>query len=403
MKSYPSLTDKVALIAKVFLIAGVFFVPISTALMNIGLCTAAILVLLTGQWHEKIAFIKARPALWISLPLFLLILISATHGIVPWGQRFTMVGKYHYLLMIPFLAWLFIEESTRTKALAAFLSAMVMIWILTYLLFYFGISVINHGNSTIFHDHISIGILSAFSVFAFIYLFRVSSGYKKYAYLALTIMGSWYMLFLNSGRTAYMVFLALFILIFFQAWRWKGVLFSGIVIAVLASTAFLFSSVFHNGVTLATQQSEGYLAGKTHTQDSYGSAGLRLVSIRSAIDLLKVHPIIGVGTGSFFQSAAALPWMTPEINTQPVSNELLNISVQTGFLGAILVLLIYFVQWRESALLPPRYAQIAKILIITMLVADIVGTPLVDAIEANFYGVFVALCFASLGKRPLKS
>ena len=124
--------NKVDLIAKFFLIIGIFFIPVSTAAMTIGLSVATVLVLFSGHYHEKVAFLKARPALWMPLILFALILVSAVHGIVPWSERLVMVKKYHQLLAIPFLAWLFIEESTRKKALFAFLLPMVIIWIFIY-------------------------------------------------------------------------------------------------------------------------------------------------------------------------------------------------------------------------------------------------------------------------------
>jgi O-antigen ligase len=396
MQKYLIEPTRIDLLAKVFLIIGVFFVPISTSLMTIGLSLAVVLVLLSGQWQAKWDFLKERPALWLPLILVALILLSTLHGVIPWSERLTMAKKYHQLLAIPFLAWLFITESTRTKALIAFVSVISLIWVLCYGLFYFNISVVNKGNETVFHDHISIGIMSAFTVFIFLYLFQVSKGYQKYAYLFMALFGSWYMLFINSGRSAYFVFFALIVLFAWRFWRWKGIIASFLLVGVLVGTLFFFSSIFHSVTVIAAKDSTEYLSGQKQADRSYyGSASLRMITIKAASHLLKEHPIVGVGTGSYFQAASELPWVTAKTNMALVSNELLNMGVQTGLLG---ILLIFFVQWRESLTLPPLYSHIAQMLIGTMIVTGIINTPLVDAIPANFYSVFVALCFASSAK-----
>src|SRR3990167_542113 len=345
-----SVVNRRDVFAQYCLLIALFCVPISTSAMMIALLVAVGLFLLSSQWQAKWAFFKSRPAFWMPYILFAVILISTLHGVVPWSTRFMMAKKYHALLLIPFLAWLFQRDLIKQKALALFLIAMSGIWILSYLLYYGGIEVIPTGRASIFHDHISIGTLSAFSIFVFLRLaYDAKQRGMRYGYLAMSLIGTWYMLFINSGRTAYIVFFVLMVMFAFQLWRWRGVMWGSIAAVGLACIAFFSSSVLH-GVTVsalkdARQYQEHHIVAPA-TEDC--SASRRLVSIKASVDLLKQHPLLGVGTGSFYEAAARLPWMTPDINTQPVSSEWLNISVQVGGMGMILLLLLYIVQWRQS-------------------------------------------------------
>lgn len=396
------LSGKINQLAKFFLLVGVFFIPTSTFGMDFSLALATLLVLCSGQWDEKKAFIVDRPALWIPSLLFLLMLVATLHGIVPWYARLHVAKKYLQLLFIPFLAWLFIDESIRKKALIIFLSVMIFVWITSILYFYVGIPIHFHlkSGSSIFHDYISIGFLSVFSIFVLIHLQEKMHGYKKYFLITLAFMGAWHVFFISPGRTGDFIFLGLIIYFFWEKWRWKGFFASLIFVGVLFTILFTFSSVFYSRVAGSFDAHLHYnnLSDLAHT-----STMQRITSIKASATLLKQHPFVGVGTGSFYDAAAKLSWMKPELNSTPVSNEWLNIAVQTGVLGFVVVAMIYFRQWRETSVLPVFYQKIGRLLVLTMLLGGIIGTPLVDGVEAHFYCIFAALCFSSSYQKLVKN
>lgn len=381
--------------AKFFLLIGIFFLPISTALMSIGLTGAAVLAVLNGDWQKKKTFIFNRPALWVPSLLFFLMLLSTAHGLVPMHDRLLAAKKYLYLLFIPFLAWLAQTARMRFAALSIFLSAMLITWALSYFHFYFGILFFKYRLGAVFHDHGSIGIFSAFSVFAFLFLAEQASHYRRALCYLFALSGIWFLFVINNAVVGYVVFSGLTLLFFYHHWQWRGIMLAMMVLSGLLLLAFFFSSAFHARISHVLLHAKMYWV--HHTVQDASSTGLRMATIQASAQLLMQHFWLGVGTGSYLQAAATLSWMRPEMNVQPVSCEWLNIAVQTGVLGFIILLFIYIVQWHATYTIAMPLRALAQIAVATVFFASLCDTPMVDSVEAHFYCVFIALCFGKSG------
>ena len=78
-------------------------------------------------------------------------------------------------------------------------------------------------------------------------------------------------------------------------------------------------------------------------------------------------------------------------------NEYLNIAVQLGAAGLLMLLYLFYCQWRLASLLPTPYERhLARSLVITFAVGCLFNSLLMDHAEGLFFAWVTGLSFAGL-------
>jgi O-antigen ligase len=392
-----------------------FSVPISVALDNLLLA----LVLLGALFHGPEIWKMARhhPVARAAMLLFLMLLVGTLYGDTPLREAMGILGKYMDLAFIPLFMFALAKPDSRKLAIYAFIAAMGVTLLLSYL---GGFGILPHQswmpvislpgisfseNPVIFHSHIAQNNMMALAAFlAFLKARGDTSGLKRFGWAGFGTLALFNILFMVQGRTGYAVLL---ILITWFVWssakrywakadRALGAKQALAVLFALVSMVFVAYSLsprlqdrVHN--TVAEYESWTPYHGKTT------STGQRLDWYYATAGIIVDQPLLGVGTGGF--PAAFEQKVTGQdiVMTQNPHNEYLMITVQTGVVGLVLLLFLFYTFWRTAPLLATAFEQdAARGLVLAYMVNCLFNSPLLDHADGLLFSFMAAVLFAGM-------
>lgn len=380
-------------LSQIFAIITAFVLPLSTAGLEIFFIASVICSLFAGDWYAKYEILSTNRMALLFIIFFCLFVIGFSYTSAPPLEAFHTLLKYSKFLLGVFLFSVFLDEKTAFYAVCAFLLSATITLLLSFIKFFTGWDILHRfgADSGIFKDHIFTGFLLAFTSYSYGLIAFSSKQWRGLATL-LFLLAIYAVLFINVGRSGYIVFFSLFFLLGWQQLRWKG-----LIIAFLLSI-FLLASTFFSGNNLkesfSTTQSEiqQYHKGRIDT-----SGGLRLNFYKNSLKLLKKHPWLGTGTGSFSQAYSSIS-KDHRADTNNPHNEYLNIAVQFGLLGIIVLLFLFYMHWHESFKLVPIRKKFSQAILVSIVVGSLFNSWLLDVTQGSFYVFFTALVFSRLSK-----
>lgn len=246
---------------------------------------------------------------------------------------------------------------------------------------------IRYSASAVFRGHITTNYMMAIAAYLLAHEFIERKSYRKYLgpLIALVITN----IFMSDGRTGYLVFFALTLLFLWQHIDWRGITLGVLAIALMTTLAFFTSSHFQQRVKQIPEYLHAYTQG-----EQYNSIGLRALWYTTAFKLIKQNPLHGTGTGSLaheFKQKIS----NPILLTRNPHNEYLNLGVQLGLPGLLLLLAIFYLQWHDSRVLTPAMRRLAQGILIATATGCLFNSLLMDSGEGHFYVFFIAIAFAN--------
>jgi hypothetical protein len=212
------------------LVAYVFFIPISTALMNLFLYLALILITLNKDFIENIKISWKNYASKFSILFFLLVILGSLWSIGSYEDILEGISIYKKFIFVFLILPFLIEKKNNELLLSAFFINMSLILLLVYLIFLDIIQPINvqlykeiyfHvSESGGFKTHIITNILFAF--FGFMSMHRFFD-VGKISYLLLSLLAFYYSIFINDGTTGQILSLSLLSVLTIQKLQHKAV------------------------------------------------------------------------------------------------------------------------------------------------------------------------------------
>lgn len=382
-------------------------IPVSTALDNVLLVLLLAAWALSGQWRDtsKILF-KNNGVLFPAL-LFVLLAFGTLHSEVRLREAAAHLWKYADLLFISLFAIAFRESSTRRNALIGFAIAIALTVLLSYLV-RFGMLpklpfMTSDGISpTVFKLKITHNIFVAFGAFLFLWLGKttVNRTLRIICYI-FAVLSALNVLLLVQGATGY-VTLAVLGLLWGMTHLKRGnrILLVSIGIAI-ATILILIPSPFQQRITLIKQEIALWQSGSPAAADT--STGQRLEYYKNTLAITKDHPVIGVGTGGFPKAYALQVKDTGKQETHNPHNEFLNITVQIGITGLLVLMAMFWTQWRIAGqLATPMEQSLARALVLTLVTGCLVNSLLLDHAEGLFYAWMSGLLYGGLEYPPDK-
>jgi O-antigen ligase len=377
-----------------------FTIPISVALDSLLLAVVLAGYVLGGDYREKWRVIRENPIALAALALFAMLLVGVLYGERNSGDAALYLGKYLDLLWIPVLLHLFRDAGTRghaVHALAASL-ALVLLWSFLVKLGIVPKLPFTLGDSTypvVFKHRLTHNLLMAFGAFLFVHL-ALTAGTKdpKVLWAALALLAVANITFMVQGATGYLILGAL-VLYFGYGWRrWRGLSGAGAAVAGVFIVLALVPGPFQQRMAQINREVAEWTPGQASASSS---VGLRLEFYRVSLEIVRDHPLIGVGTGGFPKAYAEKARGPSPFAVRNPHNEYLLIAVQTGLLGLALLLNLFWQQWRlATRLATPIETHLARGLLITIAVGCLFNSLLLDHTEGLLYAWMTGLLFAGL-------
>ncbi len=383
------------------LVVCAFALPLSTSATDTLFPVVALLSLFVPVkeaplWRRLIA----HPVALLFIGFFVLSLIGVTYSIAPAHELWRGLFRTSCFLAAAFLMislhgehW----QRWRRYAIDAFLLAMMITLVLSYVKYYFKHDLFHtrFDQGSVFKDHIIQNFLMAYASFILMYRW-LNARRLRWFYGILILLMVYNVLFVSDGRSGYVIFAALLLYTSGLYFGWRGILGAFIALVALSTLAFSFSTEFKHRMISTINETQKYQQSHALT-----SMGIRIQSIKNAFQLIKQKPILGHGTGSFSAAYANLP---REI-TQPTDilrtayNSFINVGVELGLVGIAYIILLLLFQWKNSLYLDDEWRYLTRILLIGMVLGCLANAWLSDTTELHLFALFSGLGFSTLPLR----
>jgi len=378
-----------------------FFIPIATATSNLLLALTALLFALSGDYRGKARAIGRNPVALACLLFFALTLLGSLYGLGAWHDKQHYLGKYLTLLAVPLLAPLFAERASRIYALAAFCAAMLLTLALSYAI-RFGwlppgsLPMMDAADPVVFKLSITHGFLMAIAAFLLaVAAHHTDSLRARWVLAALAALAAFNVLFMVFGRTGYVVLAVLGVYFFFRRFGARGIAIAAVGFALACAAAYQWSSAFHERTDMALDQASAWREGRGDRT----SIGLRLDYYSNTLAIIRAQPLFGVGTGGFALAYGERVQHTGMAPSNNPHNQYLLITAQLGVVGLAALIALYAVYWRGAGRLTPPFGEIARGLLLAMLVGNLFNSFMLDFTERLFFAWLSGVLFAELSAR----
>jgi len=243
----------------------------------------------------------------------------------------------------------------------------------------------------VFSNHIITGFMVAFaSYLAGLYVIQHKERIR-FIYLFIYLLTSYQLIFINNGRTGYLLYVVLMLLLIIQKLHMRQALIGIMLFCGLFSFCYYESSVMYERVNILINEVKMYK--QNHKETSWG---YRIQFHNYAKTLFYEHPILGIGTGGFkdrFYQDNPIPQWGRDL-TEPHSQYWLLLS-ENGLIGFVL-----FLFFLGSLFLTSLQLKETKAIILGILISFCIGclsdTLLCYSTVGYLLIVFSALCFGEL-------
>lgn len=370
-------------LARCSVIIGLVLMSFSIYLMNKVLVVGAILALLSIDWRTYWQLIKQHRTALIAVALFVLFLVGITYSLGSWHHTMRGLDKYTKLLFLPVFMPLFQDEKSRVAAMLSFVVGVTVSVLAVWLGFvkYPFVNAIDHS------------FLIAISAFICLRWMFVTRGVLRLLAASAFIFGCSYLLMISVQRTGYIALAGLITVFVWQQWRWRGLLAGAVLLVGLFVSLNHFSPRFQGRIQLAVKEIKIY---PQRIEKKKRSIGMRLAFAEHSWDAIKRHPVVGNGTGSFFDvyPTTGGPLLYGRGFSHP-HNEYILIAFQLGFVGLIVFLAWFIAILRESSRLPIFEKQLVQGLVVAFMLLGLCNASLFVNPAGDAFIVLLAVMFSA--------
>jgi len=403
-------------LACVFMIGATM--PISVTFSEIFSLLGILVLLAERRVAANWRLLRAEPVFWAAMTLFAVLGIGMTYSSAPPLLSFHIWWKYRELAYLPFFMLMCRDERGEQAGLYGFFVGVALILLVGTTPLYrpaaqlVGALIGRTPYDSAFGSYITEGMLVALAVYFFIVDAIRRPGHRPVMWF-LIAWSVFYVLFLNAGRTGFVVLVVVAFALLLQLAPRRMWLRGSAAILVTAALFMYVSPRMHNrmvGVGMALHgqhhnnpdwaENENLWGGTDRLATMGDQPSWAADSASARLEFLHIgglafldHPLLGTGTGSFRQTYAAL---AAERHTYPTSNphnEYLMVAVQTGVVGLAVLLLFFYVVWRSAGRLEMWDARQVRTLLLAFAVACLFNSLLLDHKDGHTFGFLLGVFF----------
>lgn len=386
-----------------------FAIPVSTAATSTLMVVIILLFALSGNYREKFHTVVANP---MSFPIALFCAATAlgcAYGLGSANDKLHYLGKYLSLLAVPLLLPLFGRREVRVWALVAFVAAMMVTLALSFSIRFDWLpapvkaaidardqTMWGPGNPVVFKLHITHSFLMAIAAFLLVIGARHAASVRiGRICLVLAFLAACNVLLMVKSRTGFVVLALLAAYLLFTRFGRKGIVLAALGLAVAGTVAYQSSTVFHQRIQETAAEASAWQEGKGDET----AIGLRLDYYANTLAIIAEHPWFGVGTGGFEAAYGERIRNTQMLPSKNPHNQYLLTLAQLGVFGLAALLFLYGSYWRQAAGLSAPFGEIARGVLLAIVVGNLFNSFMLDFTERMFFAWVGGLLFAELSAR----
>ncbi len=322
--------------------------PLSTSAVSVLSLCILLLWLLEGKFTQKWQAITANPVAIAVLAYLVVLAVGLLWSPDVKAGLLVLQARWKIALLPVFLTA--IDTNRRSFYIWGFLIGLTAAMLMTYLAWFGFLHYSDISQHHLTHNtfHVVYNPLLAFGIYLVMHEAvwgKVGKGLRLGLVLLAAIMT--FNMFITEGRAGQLVFfvlLALFILQVLAKNRAKAVAAVCLLVPVMFYGGYRLSPVFHNRVDTARHE-----IARFHT-DPNTSVGQRLQFWCNSWQIIRQHPILGVGTGGFQAAYADINHeLSPTcVATDNPHNQYVLVAAMVGIPGIIALMMIFAVMFRQA-------------------------------------------------------
>lgn len=381
-----------------------FSIPLSTSFSEITTGLFMLCWVLSGDFKSKWDVIRRNAVALLSLSMFGLLLAGTTWSAESWTSAGRCVLKYREFVYLPMFLVVFRNANLRWISVSAYMLAAVILQSLTYYEKLTGADIgmaSSEVDYVVSKDHIIHSLMMAFLVYLAAVRFADATGasvrLKRSLYGGIVVLSLYNLLAMLRGRTGYVLLASLTLLFFVERMGKRGAAFAALLLGVAAYGGISCSEMISDRIGQTILQLENQFGPeRKHSPDP------RMEFLANTVELIRRHPFLGTGTGSFRSEYAKLVAGTDDRATHDPHNEYLHLATQLGIPGAALFVLLLGVQWFSAARLAPPERYIGRSVVVTIAAGSLFNSLILSITGGLIFAYFSAIAFAELSQKALE-
>ncbi len=380
-----------------------FFLPLSTSAISVLAICIALLWLCEGNFWQKIDEITSNPVV-VSVLVFLCILAVGLCWSPDVGAGLEVLQKRWKIILVP-VFFTTVRRENRSLYVWAFLAGLTVAMSATFLAWF---DLLHYADVTPQHltkktFHVVYNPLLAFGIYLLFH--EILWGrYSRVKQVVLSLLAAvmTFNMFITEGRTGQLVFFVLLGLLILQICktnRLKAVCLTVALLPALFLTGYTTSPVFKQRVNTA------WLEICQFEMNPDTSVGLRLLFWQNSWEIIRQHPVLGVGTGGFEQAYARINQQHHSscVATDNPHNQYVLVATTVGVPGILALVMIFLVMFRQSVIMGGRWRQARVAFPLFFLIIMLTESYLKITETGLFFALFAAVFYRQAPDKRLAS
>ncbi len=280
-----------------FLMATLFLLPISSSGKSVGVIFSLVMIVCNSHYWPALRCAIRQNWAYFGMAMVSFALVACIWTSASSRDTFFVVEKYSKILYLPILAAGFSVRFARINGIRAFIAAMTLIGLLSIIKSYGFLEFWDVDAKSLFRNYIMTGFMAAYASYLAIWqLLEAPKKWQKLFYFFAILVLTYYILAVNIGRTGYVLYSFLLVLLAIQLLNIRQLLSALLAIFALFGLSYLCIDVMQARINTVYKELNSYA--QVHG-DKNTSIGYRLQFHEFAKNIFKRHPIVGSGTAGF--------------------------------------------------------------------------------------------------------
>ncbi len=370
-----------------------FVLPLSTSAVSGVAILILLFWLIEGRFSAKINEIIANPVVMAVAAYLAVMALGLLWSPDLWNGLDVLQGRWKIALVPVFLTAICWQY--RFRYVLCFLAGLTITMGITYLAWF---DLIHYADVSPTHltrktFHVVYNPLLAFGIYLILHQFiwgrlKPAGRFGLLCLAALMIFN----MFITEGRTGQVVFFFLMGLLLFQLFsgsRWKAVAAVCLLLPMMYAGGYLLSPVFKQRIDVAITEMLNF------RKNPNTSVGMRVQFSQNSLEIIRQHPLLGVGTGGFRSAYAQVnqkhtPWC---VATDNPHNQYILILSMLGIPGIAALLLIFVTMFCQAWLVRDRWQRIRFAFPLFFLIIMLAESYLKVYETGFFFALFAAVLY----------